>query len=527
MKRYATQWIPILPGTDSALMSAVLYILITENLIDRSFLDIYTHGFDKIEAYILQEHPKTPEWAEKVCGVSAETIRNLALQYGKTHPTALLPGLSIQRTLGGEEAMRMGVVLQAAAGNIGVPGGSSGSNIWGRLPKPKCGKISDYPVHPFSEGDRPLVPEHLWAEAVLRGRAGGFAADIHGIYSVGGNFINQGADIKKNIAAFKKVDWVVCHEAFMTPTARWADIILPPTLPLEREDIVLPAGNYLLFSRAASAPPAGVKDDWEIFRLIAAALDRVIGEGSEKIDRERDGKKGDRGLKGGLKAGRKMYRSFEEAFTGGNTPAEWIDLFLKKSEIKEVEDFRCRGIYIAPEQKRVGLSKFKEDPENYQLDTPSGKIELSSADYGKTGFPEEPRCRWMNTTPDYPLRLITPHARLRINSQNSNISWFAEREEHRIVMNPADAAYRKLAEGDTAEITSPAGSAIGSIGVTEDIMPGVVSICQGAWFAEAPAPSGTRGGPVSANLLTSPEPTLPSNSSRTHSTAVEVRALES
>ena len=161
------------------------------------------------------------------------------------------------------------------------------------------------------------------------------------------------------------------------------------------------------------------------------------------------------------------------------------------------------------------------------MDTPSGKIELSSADYGMTGFPEEPRCRWMNTTPDYPLRLITPHARLRINSQNSNIPWFAEREEHRVVMNPADAAYRKLAEGDTAEISSPTGSAIGSIGVTEDIMPGVVSICQGAWFAEAPALSGARGGPVSANLLTSPEPTLPSNSSRTHSTSVEVRALES
>lgn len=472
VKQFSSQWIPINPGTDSVMMAAVLHTLISENLVDRPFLDTYTAGsIDGIA--------QPPAQAEKICGVPAGVIKDFACRYGRAKPAALLPGLSIQRTMGGEEACRMAVVLQAVTGNIGRAGGSSGGNIWGRLPGPRCGKI------PKQERDDAItVEEYLWAEAVLRGRSGGFPADISAIYSVGGNYLNQGSDIKKNMAAFEKTEWVICHENFMTPSARWADIVFPSTLPLEREDIIHPPGNYLLYSAAASTPPEGVKDDWEVFRLISGVL------------------------------------GFEDEFTGGLVPPEWLARFLDESEIADVETFKSEGIYMAEDQERMGLSRFIQDPGAYPLDTPSGKIELSSETYAKTGYPGKPICRWFEPSPEYPLRLITPHARYRVNSQNFNIPWFRDRQDDTLAMNPADAGVRSIKSGDVARIKSSAGEVSAVVSATKDIKEGVVSLHQGVWFIPESAPR--YGPPAPANLLTSTEPTMPSRSSRTHSTAVEV-----
>jgi anaerobic selenocysteine-containing dehydrogenase len=138
VKTLATWWIPIYPGTDSAMMMAVLHTLITEDLIDRAFIEEYSHGFDMLESYILggvDGEPKTASWAEGICGVPSAVIRELAKRYGVTHPTALIPGASIQRTIGGEEAIRMAIALQTATGNLGVSGGSSGALAFGTLPK--------------------------------------------------------------------------------------------------------------------------------------------------------------------------------------------------------------------------------------------------------------------------------------------------------------------------------------------------------------------------------------------------------
>jgi len=123
------QWIQIRPGTDTAMMASVLYELLNNNQVDYTYLEKYCLGFDQVEKYILgteDNQPKTAQWAEQICGTPAASIQKLADLYGRTKPTALIPGLSIQRTIGGEEAMRMAMVLQAATGNIGKMGGASG-----------------------------------------------------------------------------------------------------------------------------------------------------------------------------------------------------------------------------------------------------------------------------------------------------------------------------------------------------------------------------------------------------------------
>jgi DmsA/YnfE family anaerobic dimethyl sulfoxide reductase A subunit len=475
------QWIRIRPGTDTAMMGAVLYELIKNNQVDEPFLKTYSTGFDQIKKYILgtdDHQPKTPAWAERICGTPASTIKKLADLYGRTKPTALIPGLSIQRTIGGEEAARMAMVLQASTGNIGIMGGASGGCIWGGLPEPQCAKIGT--------GEAPSnvsIPEYNWPDAILEGKEGGFPVNIKAIYNVGGNYLSQGSDIHKNIRAFKKVEFSVCHEQFMTPTARLCDIILPVSSFLEREDILFTGMNYLFYSAKAIDPPPHVKDDYDIFRELSHRL------------------------------------GFAEAYSEGKTASQWIEQFLDESEIANPDRFKQTGIYRAKEQMRIGLSDFIAAPEKNLLKTPSGKIELASQEYAKTGFPAVPVYRGMADDVQYPLRLVTPHSLNRINSSYSNVPWFKEREQHALWMNPSDARKRDLQDQQMVRVANARGKMQIPLKVTDDIMEGVVCLEQGIW------PDLDQNGIDHAgatNMLTSTEPTKPCMGSRTHSVLVEV-----
>ncbi|MEW5814117.1 MAG: molybdopterin-dependent oxidoreductase [Spirochaetota bacterium] len=477
VKRLGTQWIPVFPGTDTAFMAAVLYILITEGLAKQEFIHRYSTGFNTLESYILGREdgtPKTPGWAEKICGTDSETIAEFARQYGRAGRAALIPGLSIQRTLGGEETARMAVVLQLATGNTGLPGGSSGGNIWNRLKQPVCGKM----VIPDG-GDLRNIPVYRWADAVLDGYNG-----IKAIYNVGGNYISQGSDVKKNIKAFEKVAFSICHDYFMTPTARYCHVILPVTTFLEREDIIFPENNCLFYSRQAIAPLHESKNDYDIFCELAERL------------------------------------GFVTDFSEGRTPSQWLDAFLEVSEVPDPARFKETGIYVSENGLRVGLSDFITDPEKHHLNTPSGKVEISSAGYEKTGFPAIPVYRHYSGSLHYPLRMVTPHARYRVNSQNYNIPWYRKLEEQAVWIHPLDAHKRNIKDGDMVLIENEIGKMRIKAFVIEDIMPGVVSVLQGAWPRLDKDMIDTAG---CANILTSTVPTEPSQGARTHSIFVEVR----
>jgi anaerobic selenocysteine-containing dehydrogenase len=376
------QWLPIRPGTDTAMMAAVLYELLKNNRVDYPYLEKYCLGFDQVIKYILgtdDNQPKTPQWAEQICGTPAGSIQKLADLYGRTKPAALIPGLSIQRNIGGEEAMRMAMVLQAATGNIGKMGGASGGCIWDGLPVPECGAMDT-----AGRPQNPLIPEYCWPDAILEGKNGGYPVDI---------------------------------------------------------------------------------------------------------------------------------------YSEGKTSAEWITQFLAESAITDYEHFRQTGIYSGEDQTRIGLSDFIADPEKNPLATPSGKIELASENYAKTGFAAVPTYRGMADEEKYPLRLVTPHSLYRFNSSYSNVQWFKDREPHALWMNPADAKKRGIQEAHKVIVRSPRGKMLISVMITEDIMPGVVCLLQGIW------PRLDENGMDHAgatNILTSTEPTEPCKGSRTHSVLVEV-----
>lgn len=481
-KTLGTQWIPVRPGTDTALMLAVLHVLIEEGLVDRGFVEKYSVGFEELERYVLGEEdgePKNPVWAEEICGCPADVIIQLARQYGQTHPTALIPGLSIQRTVGGEEAIRMAIALQVATGNLGVLGGSSGGLTWGRLPRPKMGVIG-VPQNPTQVS----IPIYQWPDAILEGRQGGYPSDIKAIYNVGGNLLTQGSDINKNIRAFKEVEFSVCHERFMTPTVKYCDVVLPVTTFLERNDIVIPdGGNYLLFSSRAVPPLYEARNDYDIFCGLAERL------------------------------------GFLQEYSDGRSEEEWLRSFVADSEVPDYEEFKREGLYMGRDQMRVGVSDFVADPEAHPLGTPSGRVQILSEAYADLGFSAVPAYRGLRADGMYPLMLVTPKSRFRVNSQNDNIPWFREREPHGLWMNPLDAEERGVEDGGEVQVTSPQGKVRIKAIVTEDIIPGVVCLLEGVWPIFDSEGVDTAG---SVNFLTSTVPTEPSKGARTHSVLVQV-----
>ena len=351
-KQLGTRWLPVRPGTDSALMLAVLHVLIDEGLTDEPFIAAHATGFEALRRRVLGRAAgpaATPAWAEQVCGTPAADIVAFAREYGRRKPAALLPGLSIQRTWGGEEAVRLAIALQVATGNLGRLGGSSGAQNWGGLPDPEVGSI---PVLPNAASTE--IPANDWADAVLRGSAGGYP-EIHAALNVGGNYVCQGADVAKSVRAMQALEFSVCHDLFLTATARQCDVVLPVTHWLERNDIVFTLANFVLFSHKVAEPLGEARSDYDILADVA----ELMGCG--------------------------------DAFTEGKDEEAWLRDFVADSEIPDDEEFRRTGIHFGADQERVGLAAFSADPEEHPLSTPSGKVELSGAACMAAGLSAVPR----------------------------------------------------------------------------------------------------------------------------------------
>ncbi|MCK5198663.1 MAG: molybdopterin-dependent oxidoreductase [Spirochaetales bacterium] len=481
VKKYGAKWLGITAGTDSALMLAMLYFLLTEGLADRNFIEKYSTGFEKLESYVLGKSDgttKSPDWASAVCGLSTKDIEVFTRDYAAASPAALLPGLSIQRAVGGENNDRLGAVLQLVTGNIGVTGGSTGAGQWNRLEPPRCGSIT-VPFNP----DVKKVPVYEWADAAVGGKAAGYPSDISFLYNTGGNYIGQSSDTSKGTSAFKKVDFIVSHDYFMTPTCLWSDVVLPVTTFLERDDILFSNTNYLFYSQKASEPVGDARNDYSIFADLSSRL------------------------------------GFEYDFTERRSESDWIDFFLENSEIGRVDDFKKSGIYEAKDQMRVGLSKFISDPEKHPLNTPSGKIEIELPFFSTIGGTSIPEVVIMDVTQEYPLRLVTPHDKFRIHSQNDNLPVFKKLIDDKLWMSPLDAEQRGITDGMIVSVFSEFGHIKNQVRVTDKIATGTVSLNQGAWITVSNGDKLAG----SVNIVTSTEPAMPSRGSRTHSTAVEVK----
>jgi len=499
---WASSWIPIRPGTDIAMLIAMAYVILEQGLQDQHFLDTYTSGFDKFKDYVMGVEDgiaKTPSWAEGITGVLAETIKTVAIEYATTKPSAIIVGFAPGRTARGEQYHRATATLSAMTGNIGIHGGSTACLDMsmsalpaGEIETPKnyADIYTDLPqgINPVDE-NQPLhkyavkgIHQHTidkihitktW-NAILKGKAEGYFSDIKMLYIAGGNGVNQLVDTNRGVEAIKQLDYVVVHDQFMTPTARFADILLPATTWCERNDIKLPwsFGHYALYANKAIEPMYESKNDLDVFTELAAKM----------------------GIHG-----------YNE-----KTEDEWLRLFTTKHGIPDYDAFKASGFYkFDTPEPHVSFENQIKDPEHYPFPTPSGKIEIFCqriADFNHSDvMPPIPKYveGWEGPTDmkceQYPLQLITPHSRRRTHSQFHNIPWYKNLEPHEVWINPVDARTRNIKDHDQVRVYNDRGALSIQTKVTTRIMPGVVCVYQGTWYD--PDLSGLdRGG--CANVLT-------------------------
>jgi len=474
----ADEWIPIRPGTDTAMMVAMANVMIRENLHDQTFLDRYTVGFDKFKDYVLGQGDgteKTPQWAAEICGVDADTIIRLAREYAGTKPAALMDCQGPARSAMGEQYNRCAATLSAMTGNVGRPGGSACGGLMG-IPVGHMFRMSAIPPgkNPF-ELDGPNVKGTLDIrmrvikrvhvnqifDAILEGKQGGYPADIKLMWSMCNNYLNQTGNSNKAARALQKLDFFCAQELFMTAQARFADLLLPVTSAVERSDLTRPwpSGPYFTFMNRALEPLGECKSDLDIVSELAQRL----------------------GIEG----------------FNPHTEDEWLKMFVDlnpeyKQHIKDYDKFKQDGIHrVKLDEPIIAFKEQIDDIENTPFPTPSGKIEIFSqrvADLNKPDTPPIPK--YMPTPEDrndplfekYPLQLLTPHPKNRVHSELYMVPWLREVEEHRAWVNSADAEPRGINDGDEIFVFNDRGKVAIKAWVTGRIIPGVICIFEGAWY---------------------------------------------
>jgi anaerobic dimethyl sulfoxide reductase subunit A len=451
----------------------------------RIFLKTYTIGFDKFRDYILGKEDgivKTPEWAEGITGVSKEVIERIALDYASQKPASILVGFAPGRSAAGEEFHRVTATLSAITGNVGVPGGGTAclDLFYRAVPQRAKGEVKNYaelhtemplwpnpvaegqPLHEYSVGG---IRQHtrdkisctrVW-DAILRGKAGGYANDIKMLFVQGGDTLNQMPDCNQGVKALKTLDFVWVNDMFLTPTARYADYVLPVASWMERDDIRVPwmFGCYALYANKVIDPLYETKTDLQIFTELAKIM----------------------GVKG-----------FND-----RTDDEWLRIIAKNLGIPNYERFKEDGIYKeVPDLPVVGCREEIKNISKCPFPTPSGKIEIYSSRIAAFGrehiLPSIPKYveTWESYADPlrekYPFQLITIHSRRRVHSQLHNTTWFKSIEPHALWINSEDAEKIGIKDGALIRVFNQRGTIKVQAKVTQRIMPGVVALPEGAWF---------------------------------------------
>ncbi|BBK40560.1 biotin sulfoxide reductase [Allostella vacuolata] len=479
------EWLPIAPGTDTALMLGIAHTLATEGLHDRAFLDRFCEGYPVFEDYLAGRSDgvaKDAGWAAPICGLPADAIMALARRMAGRR-TLVVVSQSLQRAEHGEQPIWMALTLAAMLGQVGLEGGgfSYGLGSIANIGKPAL----DVPTPTLSQGQnpiRPFIPVARIADMLLHpgemfdydGRRMAYP-DIRLVYWAGGNPFHHHQDLARLRRAFARVDTLVVQDSVWTATARHADIVLPATVTLERDDIGAAGFDPTMVAMKKVLEPFGeARDDHAIF----AALARRLG--------------------------------VEAEFTEGRTPDQWLRhlyeptrraLEAKTGSAPSFDEFWAAGEMVLPIQPEDGgpTRAFRLDPEGQPLPTPSGRIEIFSSTIAGFGYDDCPgHPTWMPPSDgvgsaalqEWPLQLVANQPATRLHSQLdfggcSQESKVRGREPVRI--HPDDAARRGIVDGDVVRLFNARGACLAGAIVSTDVRPGVIQLATGAWYDPADA----------------------------------------
>ena len=474
--------VSIRPNTDTALMLALANILIKNDSYDKEFIEKYTVGFESFSAYVLGKKNNqecTPSWASEITKIPVDLIKELADKI-ISKKTMISLSWSLQRASRGEQPLWMGITLAAMLGQIGTAGGGFGfgySSVnstgdsydkipWQSLPQGQ-NKIKDFiPVARVTD-----MLEKPGQEFIYDGQKLTYP-DIKLIYWAGGNPFHHHQDLNRLVKAWQKPKTIIVNEIWWNPQALHADIVFPANTALERNDLMLnPRDPTIVANKRAMKSFENSKTDFEIFSGLANKL------------------------------------GFLEKFTGNKSEMDWIKFIWDRSSkaykktyinndlsMPSFEEFWEKGYFEvpAPRTEKIMFDKFRKDPAHFPLQTPSGKIEISSETIANFQLPDcyshpywfEPY-EWLGNVDEYPLHLISNQPTHRLHGQLDNADESQKSKingKEPVMINSKDAFDRDIKKGDIVMLYNARGRVLAGAKISDNVMPGVIVLSTGAWF---------------------------------------------
>ena len=489
------EWLPIRPGTDAALASAIAHEFIANDQVDLDFLHTYCVGYDEetmpesaqgqnksYKDYIMGTGydmvEKTPEWAAPITQIPADTIRALAADLAAAEAPFVVQGWGPQRHTNGEDTCRAICMIPVLLGKIGLPGTNTGQ----REAEPSVSLVGGLPG-----GKNPVkacIPCYEWLNAVDHGKemtatnAGVTGVeqlnnDIKFLWNYAGNCItNQHGDINKVhevLSDESKCEFILVWDTVMTDSAKYADILLPDAM--RSEQLNMKTNGYT---------------EWYTGVCVGGPAQEAPGECRTSYD-----VMADIADKFGVK----------DQFTEGKTQEQWIQEIYEAGAAEDPEmpswdEIKAQGLYKRALPTAIGMKDFRDDPVANPLATPSGKIEIYSEQLAEIagaweleeGDAINPIPMFVagfqgygSTTDEYPLYCSGFHHKSRTHSSFGFILELEAVARQQLWINPADAESRGIVSGDICSVKSPAGEIRIEAKVTSRIVPGTVGIPQGAW----------------------------------------------
>lgn len=458
LARNADIWLQLRPGTDDALALSFLNVIIHENLYDEDFVHRWTHGFEALREAV---RDLTPEWAEPITWVPAEKVRAAARLFARTKPALLEWGVGIEHTPNCIQTVRATSMIPVLTGNIDIPGGwVFGMHGLGRFPslienltpEANAKRLGADRFKLLAGEGADLPAAHI--PTLLQAMREGKPYPVKAFLVFGNNTLTTYANTSLVYESLMKLDFMVCADLFMTPTAELADIVLPAALwPEINQLAALPtiAGNVVLANQRAIRIGESMSDE-EIFVELARRMKLPVGTESVEEVLESQMRAGGSGV------------TFEQIKQKG-----WIKI-----------PFRYR--------KHLD-GGFK---------TPTGKIELYSTRLEEMGYaplpyyeePPESPVASPDIAREFPL-VLTTGARIPcfFNSEHRQVEKLRKAHRHPLVeMHPSTAASHGIKDGDWVWIETVRGKIKQRAKLTDGIDPRVIAAQHGWWFPEEPAP---------------------------------------
>ena len=467
------------PATDGALALAMMQVIFAEELHDEAWLEANTIGWRALRERV-QEYP--PELVAEICGIPADSIRELARRFATTKPAILKTADGIQRHGNGGQTVRALCCLTAVAGQVGRRGGglyysSSGYVEWD----------AEAVSHAAECPPMPRIVNMNRLGAALTGEV--TDPPIHSLYVFNANPAASTPNAGRIVEGLQRQElFTVVHELFMTDTAQYADIVLPATSQLEQVDMHRPYGHRNLQYNAQAIDPLGeAKSNWDVMQLLATAMgydDPWLRQTPDAVIDE-------------IIAASRPANSLLEGITGGRL-------------------------------RREGTVHYAFDPESDvpfadgRFLTPSGKFELYCDAFATLGLDPLPHyeqpAEFDERAPDE-LILISGAAHHFVSSSLANVPKLKRLEGGQsIELNPADAARRGIVTGMGVIAENGRGWCRLRAVVTEDVPPGVAVAPKGHWSMDTP-------GGRNVNWTTSDAIADLAGQSTFHSNLVRVRPI--